>query len=446
MSRKTKSAWVLLAASLSLGACDSLPSWMGGSIKKIDRLSGERSEVLPVGAELVADPSLAALPVKLPAVNANAAWPQHSGILTAATGNLAGGPFGARESAGIGDGNDYVHALVARPVAADGKVFAMDGAGWISAHDAADIDKRLWESKGVSEKRSPELLGGGLAYDNGRLYAISGRGVVAALDAASGKELWKKSLGAPFRSPPVIAGDKLFAVTIDSQVFALNAQSGEVLWSHRGINEIGAIMNAVSPVARDNVIFVPYISGEIYALSTANGSEIWSESLGASKKTQADGVFAGVGGNPVLDGDVLFAVGSGGGLSVFSAATGQRLWDRPIASVNTPWIAGDFLYVLAADNTLVCFVKYTGQIKWSTKLRSFGDELRKVHPYLWRGPVMADGKLYIVGTHGQMLVVSADEGKILDTRDIPDDIAAAPVIAGGKMYLVGKDAQLYVLQ
>lgn len=438
---------VLLLCSLLplLAACESLPSWMGGSKKPIERLPGDRAAILPVGADLKADETLATLVVKLPPPVSKSDWAQ-AGEVASADGNLAAGALTQRRETGIGEGNAFEYSLPVRPVVAAGKVFVMDGAGYISAHDAADIEKRLWQSAGLSEKHDPEIIGGGLAFAGGKLYAASGRGVIAAYDAETGQELWKKKLGLPFRSPPRVAGDRLFLVTIDSQTYALSAASGEVLWMHRGINEIGAIMNAVSPAVRGDVLFAPYVSGEIYALSMANGQELWSEALGASKKTQADGVFAGVGGDPVVDGDVLIAVGSGGGLSVFAAATGQRLWDRPIASFNSPWIAGDYLYVLAADNTLTCFVKYNGRIRWSTKLQSFGDEERKIYPYLWRGPVMADGKLYVAGSHGEMAVVSAADGSIVEMREIPEGIAAAPVIAAGRMYLVGKDAELYAFQ
>lgn len=433
------------ASMLLLGGCESIPSWMGGSKKTIERLPGDRTAVLPLGAALKPDESLASLPVVLPPATANTDWPLQAG-LNAQNSNLAGGNFDKQDRASIGDGNGFSHSLVLRPIVAAGTVFAMDAEGYISAHDAANIANKRWESKGVSEEDSHDILGGGLTYHEAKIYATSGRGVVAAFDAASGKELWKKSLGVPFRSPPKIEGGKLFAITIDSQLLALNAGSGELLWSHRGINETGGIMNAVAPIVSQSNIIVPYASGELYMLSMASGQEIWSESVGANKKTQADNVFSGIGGDPVVDGDVVFAVSSGGGISVFAAATGQRIWDRPIGSVNTPWIAGDFLYVLSSDDALVCFVKYTGAIKWATQLRRYGDEERKIYPIAWHGPVMAGGKIYVVSSDGHMEVISPQDGKILETREIPDDIYAAPVIAGGRMYLVGKGAELYVLQ
>ena len=94
---------------------------------------------------------------------------------------------------------------------ANGTVFAMDAVGYITAHDAADISNIRWTSKGVSEKNEPQIIGGGLAFDDGKLYVVSGRGIVAAFDAATGNELWRKFLDVPLRSAPRVSGGKLFA-------------------------------------------------------------------------------------------------------------------------------------------------------------------------------------------------------------------------------------------
>lgn len=439
-------ALVALTLCAGLAACDSMPEWMGGRKPNIERLPGERADALPDASAAAPDEALKALPVSLPAVNANADWPQHSAMISATGGNLAGGAFENRQSATIGEGDDFGSALLVRPVVAAGLVFAMDGTGHISAHDAADIGTVRWQSAGVAEEDDPELLGGGLAFADGKLYAVSGRGVLAAFDAASGKELWKKNLRLPFRSPPRVAGDRLFAITIDSQTFALSATNGDVLWTHRGIRETGGIMSSVSPALIPGGLIVPYASGELYALSQDSGQERWAEMLAPGSRTQAGVVFSSIGGDPAVDGDVVFAAASGGGLSVFAASSGQRLWSRDIGSVNSPWLAGDFLFVLTSDNRLLSMVKYTGQVKWAVQLKRFLDEERSLKPVAWRGPVMADGKLYVAGSNGQLAVVAADSGTISELRDIPDDITAAPVIAGGRMYLVGQDATLYELQ
>lgn len=436
-----------LALSMALGGCSHMPSWLGGEKKEKPKLAGERIAVLPVGAELQPDPTLQKVAMTLPAPAANADWPQHTGVVNAAAGNLAAaGHFEHESHAEAGKGEEFDHTLVPRPVVGGGQVFAMDAAGNISAHDAADVRKVNWQSKGVAEKHAPEILGGGLAFDQGKLYAASGCGTVIALDAATGKELWRKALRVPFRSAPRVAGDKLFALTIDNQVFALNTATGEVVWSQRGIDETAQLMNAVSPTVTDDTLIVPYSSGEVYALATGDGKEQWSESLTAGKRTQASAFFSGIGGDPVVDGSVIFAVSGGGLLSVLTLTDGHHLWDRPVGSINTPWVAGDYMFLLTTDNTLVCFVKYTGTIRWSMQLKNYENQKDKKKPITWRGPVLVNGNLVVTGSDGELLLVSATEGKIVSTQEIPEGIYTPPVVAGGRMYLIGQDARLYELQ
>jgi len=440
--------FVLIAMTVILTGCSSMPSWMGGGKKQYEPLPGDRVTVLPATQTITADAAAQAVAFSLPAATANVAWPQHTGTLTAATGNLAlTGMLENKSSARIGSGEEFDRPLVPRPVVADGVVFAMDAVGTISAHDAADIDKKRWESAGISEEDEPEILGGGLAWDQGKLYATSGRGVVAAFDAATGKEIWKKALRTPFHSAPHVEDGKIFAITTDSQLVALDAANGEMLWSHRGIGEAASLMNSVSPAVSGGDIIVPYASGEIYSLATADGRELWTDSLASGgKRTLTSSVFSGIGGDPVVDGEVVFAVSSGGRLGVFALATGQRLWERAVSSINTPWVAGDYLFVLTADNNVVCFVKYNGAVRWSVKLPGYEDEEDKTDPILWSGPIMMNDKLAVAGSHGEILLLSAADGSVTATRDIPDHVVTAPVVAGGKMYLVTQDATLYSLQ
>jgi outer membrane protein assembly factor BamB len=435
-----------LALTVSLGGCSYMPAWMGGKKTEKPRLPGERIAVLPIGAELKPDASLTAA-FTLPPATANADWPQHSGNVTAATANLAiPGNLNHVTHATAGDGNEFTTILLPRPVTGGGMVYAMDARGYISAHDAGDIAKIRWHTKGVYEKHGSEITGGGLAFDEGKVYATSGHGVVTAIDAATGKELWRKNLHVPFASAPVTAQGKLFATTLDNQLYAIDTASGEVLWTQRGISETARMLNTVSPALAGAAVIVPYSSGELSALSVADGREAWSESLSAAKRTQANALFTGIGGDPVIDGSVVFAVSNSGMFSVLALPDGHHLWDRPIGSLNTPWVTGDYLFLLTTDNTVLCLYKYDGRIRWSTRLASYEDEKQKKRPIVWHGPVMVNGQLAIASSNGQLALLDGATGKLAVTKTIPDGIYTPPVVAGGKIYLLGQDATLYAVQ
>lgn len=432
---------------VALTACSSLPSWMGGEEKKVERLSGDRQAVLPLAQNITADSEIQSVAFILPRPVDNQNWQQHTGIITATSGNIAlSGGLDKETSAEAGDGEEFDRPLVPRPVIEGGTIFAMDAVGKISAHDVTDIDKKKWKSDGVMEKGEPRVLGGGLAVSDGKLYATSGRGMIAAFDAATGNAIWKKVLRTPFRSAPHVAGGKLFAITMDSQLFAFDAANGELIWSHRGIGETASLMNTVSPVVNGGDIIVPYASGEVHSLSVIDGNTLWSDLLAAPGRTIASSSFSGIGGDPVVDGDFVFAVSSGGKLAVFALATGQRIWEKPISSINTPWIAGDYLFLITSDNSVICFLKYTGAVRWAVKLPSYKNEKKKEDPILWRGPVVVNGMVAIAGSQGEMKLLNAADGTVVSTKEIPEGIVTAPVVAGGRMFFVGQDATLYSLQ
>ncbi len=77
-----------------------------------------------------------------------------------------------------------------------------------------------------------------------------GTGVVAALDASTGRPLWTRKLpSAPFACATV-ASDVVFTPTYDGWIYALSARTGEILWSDR--TEAG--INGCPSVAGDTLL------------------------------------------------------------------------------------------------------------------------------------------------------------------------------------------------
>lgn len=435
---------MILSAALLLSGCGHLPAWMGGDEATKPKLPGTRVSVLPTES-IPVDSGLGAVHVTVPPAVTNAQWPQHMGTPRASIGNLTVAEhFSEKLSQRAGEGNKWGEPLVITPVVGGDTLFAMDAIGAVSAHDAKAITSVRWVSRAVVGKDEDDILGGGLAYDAGRLYVSTGRGVLAALDVQTGQSIWKQNVGLPFRSAPKIDDGKLFAVSVDNQIFALDPATGAVLWNSRGIDETSSYLNAVSPAAAGGLVVAPYSSGEIHVLKAADGTELWTDTLILPKRTLATSVFSGIGADPVIEGGVMYAVGSGGMMAAFNLGTGQRLWDQSISSVNTPWLAGEFLYVMTVDNHLACLRRSDGRIKWAVQLPSFGDEEKRQEPRVWSGPVMASGRLLVVGAHGEMLVLSPADGSMIETQPIPEGVYGAPIIAEGRLYLIDRDAELHI--
>ena len=430
-----------------VSACSMLPSWLGGADKPIKRLPGTREEVMTNDQLYTVDEKTKSMAYKLPAATANGEWEQHSGQFTAATSNLSlTGDLSDEHRTSIGDGDEFPQTTTPAPVVAAGKIFAMDGTGHISAHDLILLNHKVWTSEALVDKDEKEVLGGGLAAQDDKLYAVSGLGIAAAINIGTGETVWTRDLGIPLRSAPRVKNGVMVVTSIESQTFALDIATGKTLWTHRGISEMAGLLNTVSPTFAGGMVIVPYASGELYALKLDTGEEAWRTSLSQTRKTSANVIFSGVAGDPVVDDAVVFAISSGGAFSVFNIINGQPLWEKPISSINTPWVSGDYVFVVSEENTLIAMLKYDGSIRWTKQLTSYHDEKRKLYPIVWRGPVLVNDKLALVSSAGEMILVDAATGDTSKTIDVPNDVSAAPIVADGKIYLVNKAAELVELK
>jgi outer membrane protein assembly factor BamB len=336
-------------------------------------------------------------------------------------------------SASAGEGVDFRFGVTPKPAAGEGKVFVMDAAGHVSAHDALDVSRVIWKSKGVANEDEDVTLTGGLTVAGGVVAAVSGNGLVVALESATGRELWRQDIKIPVRSAPVIEGARVFVVTIDSQVFALDVGNGSVAWNARGINEGSSYLALASPVAAAGMVVAPFSSGELKVLQAENGAEIWSDMVSAGRRMLASSNFGGFGGDPVVVGNALYVASASGMVVAYRLDNGMRVWEQPVASTQTPLVAGNAVFLVSADALLGAFNRFDGRVFWTTKLPRFEDEKHHKDPYPWSGAVLAGGMLYVTGAHGEMKTFNPANGNEMASIEIPNGVFSPPFLSIEKL-------------
>jgi FOG: WD40-like repeat len=75
-------------------------------------------------------------------------------------------------------------------------------------------------------------------------------------------------------------------------------------------------------------------------------------------------------------------------------------------------------------------------------LDRFKDPEDKKGPITWSGPVLAGGKLYVTGSHGQMLALSPVDGQIVGRYSLQSDTYLPPVVANNTLYVLGDNGTL----
>lgn len=437
-----KTALALVMA-LALFGCDAMPDWMGKAEKP--PLPGERVEIIPSGEEVKPDPKLAAAQVVLPAPRDNDSWKEPGA--NAQYQNLAlSGKLNEIMIEPAGQGGDGFYLLQTEPVIVAGRVFTLDAANTVTSFNAANFKQKLWSVQIKPPGEKENVPGGGIAYGGGKIYVATGFGSVVALSAKDGTEIWRKALNLPMRKGPRVLGNKIFVATANNELYALSASDGSLVWKHSGAPETAGVLGSAVPALRNNLVVMAYSSGEVFGINADRGSELWSEMLAAgSKDTESAGSMNDVDAQPVIADDMVYIVSHGGVLAAFNIASGFRVWEAKISSVETPWIGGDFLFLVTTENKVVAVERKTGKVKWATELATYAKEEDKSR-ISWSGPIMARGRLLVSGSAGELEVISPQNGRIERRISIPERVFTPPIVVNGKIYLFSDRAEIISLK
>ncbi len=427
-----------LLVSMLLAGCS---GWLG----EVDEapLPGNRVSIMLLNDGIAADPRVANLTIVLPQPERNESWVTAGGNAMHAMHHLyLGDDVKLAWRAGIGAGSGGGSQLLAAPVVGDGRVFAADSQGQITAL-ASDTGKRLWQETPEGMDSSDRLRSGGLAYGNARLYVTTAGGAVVALSAADGSELWRQQLLSPIRTAPTPYGGLLLVTTSANELFALDATTGSLLWQHAGFFEQAAILGGAAPAADGATAVAAYSSGEVFALNLADGRPIWSDTVMRPRRTLAIGAISDITGSPVIDQGRVLVAGNGGEMGSFDIATGARTWNLDVTSRQTPWVAGDYIYLLTDRNEVVCLVRQRGLVRWVSPLERLRDpddpESTRI---FWAGPVLAGDRLILAGSTGEAVTLSPYTGEILGRLPLSGAVSLPPAVADGTLYFLTNEGEL----
>jgi outer membrane protein assembly factor BamB len=190
-------------------------------------------------------------------------------------------------SQSAGKGNDIDSHLTSPPVVGGGLIYVLDSEAHIYVFRASDgrpvWNRRLAPKNGTdmptlwgllgkaNTVQPPQGMGGGVAYNNGRIYVTSGFGVLRCIDGRTGRDIWQKDVGMPIVNAPVVNGGRIFLSTHDNHFYAFAEADGRQLWDNQGITESAGILASTNAAVSGETVVVPYTSGELFALRVQNG-------------------------------------------------------------------------------------------------------------------------------------------------------------------------------
>jgi len=337
---------------------------------------------------------------------------------------------------GLGEGHSS-------PAIANGKIYIKgmtDGRGFLFVFD---LNGNLLNKIEYGEEWNRNYNGtrGTVTASDGKIYFISGHGVLYCYDQNTLNLVWKKDLLQEFDAPniiwgitesPLIIGDKIIATPggAEHNVVALNKHNGELIWSSPGMGERSAYCSPLFIDSQEVPLIVTITHGHIMGLEATTGKLLW-----AHESRNRNGIHSNT---PIYSDGMIFWA------SVEHGATMLRLTDGGRNS-EIVW------HIPEWDNMMGGFVKYDGHIYASSSgHRNNGDwfcvewhtgEIKWQEAGLGASIVILnDGMLYIYTDRGEMVLARATPEKFDIVSRFPitlgtDQHWAHPILYDGVLYV-----------
>ena len=323
----------------------------------------------------------------------------------------------------------------------NGRIFTMFGSRGDEFATAieADTGQEIWRFR--VDSKWVDMMGNGPrstpTVDEGRVFVLSAKGMLHALNADNGESLWSRNLGKDFgakppqwgRSTSPLVEGSLLLVDVggheDSSIVAFDKKTGEEVWRSQEDRAGYSSPITVTIGGVRQVLF--FTARNLVSLAPADGSLYWKVPWKTSYEVNAavpvfvapDKVFVSSG---YGKGSVLLRVNGAG-----DKAAVEEIWrSREMKNHFSSSVLHDGHLYGFDDKTLKCVDVATGETVWRKRGLGHGTLL------------LADGHLIVLGDHGGLVLVEATAEEYRErgqTRMFKGKTWTMPTLVGGKLYL-----------
>lgn len=287
----------------------------------------------------------------------------------------------------------------------------------------AAIDARTGGDIWRTSVGAPIVAGAG---SDGRYTAVvTQTNELVVLDA--GRELWRQKLQALSFSAPLVAGARVFTLSADRSITAFDAQTGRKLWSQTRPGEPLVLRQAGVILAVGDTLVVG-VAGRLVGMNPENGSSRWEAPIAVARGTNDVERLVDLVAHVSRQGNIVCARAFQAAVGCVNAGTGAIVWTKPASG--SEGLHGDdrFVFGSESDGKIIAWNRADGDRAWVSERLKF------------RGltaPLAVGRSVAIGDSTGLLHLVSREDGSPVNRVSTDGSaIAAAPVLAAGDTLVV----------
>jgi outer membrane protein assembly factor BamB len=281
-------------------------------------------------------------------------------------------------------------AQVSSPAVVNGKVYTGGDDGYVYCLDAytGALNWKTFVNGNLPYTYGSFVFKSSPAVSDGRVYIGSLDGFMYALDAISGSVVWKCKTEGPILSSPAVSGGAVYFTSEEPNVAALykiGAASGSLVWKQPIPYEYqftGGTEMIGSPSVAEGMVFASSDLRTYYAINANTGETVWTFRDPAAMEFIASSPIYVNGQLYIIDKFSMTSLNATNGQVNWSFFTGDELYTSPSYADGKIYMMTSqrHIFILDANNN-------------GTKLASYTTPSGS-----WSSPTIANGRLYI-GNH-----------------------------------------------
>ncbi|TWX68730.1 outer membrane protein assembly factor BamB [Colwellia demingiae] len=343
----------------------------------------------------------------------------------------------------VGDGvGDYFSRI--KPIVAYNKVYSASRTGDVVAYEKESGDK-VWQAdlSDINDERSfwdsrvSALVAGGPIAGMNKIFLGTENGDVFALDAETGELVWQAKIKGEVITPPAIDSGILVVNSASGVLKGFDANTGDELWKAEQDVPALTLRGISTPVIASGGVLVGSGKGELGVYILEKGQAGWTTEVGeATGSTELQRVID-VDSAPVVFGDKVYAISARGNLVAIELKSGRILWKRQYSSFRQIAVYRNDIFITNTRGHIYALNRIDGIERWSNvELTN-----RSV-----TGPAVVDDYIVVGDFEGYLHWLDQETGEIVSRHQVDSSgIYSTPTVVDDVMYSQSRDGDLEVI-
>ena len=297
--------------------------------------------------------------------------------------------------------------------------------------------KLIWKKNYYSkhEKKLKPILF--FANNKDILIVVDNIAKYYALNINTGELLWSKNNSAAFNSQVKVYRNMFFAIDFENILRCYSIKDGTELWKIKTETTFINSQKKLSLVIVDNKVYFNNSIGDISAVDIESGNLIWQIPT-QSSEIYEDAFFLKTSDLIADNNSILFSNNKNEFFSL-DINTGILNWKQKINSNLKSTLVDNIIFAISMEGFLIVIDNHSGNIIRITDIfRQFKKKKRsRIKPV---GFIVGSENIYLTTDHGRLMIINIITGRTKSMLKIDNDKISRPFVLNQNLYIIKENS------